>query len=187
MGLQTFLLPLNPGKGVDGEIIDYGGTAFSPVWTRSRPPDCRSATTSVTPPKTPCEVNSVIVGMMINVDGFREPSKYLFSGILTATRASSWAGSRAVSPGGHRLQDAEHLLASHQHMFNRKVEHDVRYYWDNHMSASFMVDPLACGCSTRSVSTTSCGHRTTRTTRARSGTRSVQSSRWSTPSVRRPR
>ena len=25
-------------------------------------------------------------------------------------------------------------------MFNRKVEHDVRYYWDNHMSASFMVD-----------------------------------------------
>ena len=32
LGLKTFLLPLNPGKGVDGEIIDYGGTAFSPVW-----------------------------------------------------------------------------------------------------------------------------------------------------------
>ena len=27
-------------------------------------------------------------------------------------------------------------------MFNRKVEHDIRYYWDTHMSASFMVDPL---------------------------------------------
>ena len=27
-------------------------------------------------------------------------------------------------------------------MFNRPLEHDVRYYWDNHMSASFMVDPL---------------------------------------------
>ena len=40
------------------------------------------------------------------------------------------------------LQDAEHLLASYQHMFNRPLDHDVRYYWDNHMSASFMVDPL---------------------------------------------
>jgi predicted TIM-barrel fold metal-dependent hydrolase len=27
-------------------------------------------------------------------------------------------------------------------MFNRPLQHDVRYYWDNHMSASFMVDPL---------------------------------------------
>ena len=40
------------------------------------------------------------------------------------------------------LQDAEHLVASYQHMFNRPLEHDVRYYWDTHMSASFMVDPL---------------------------------------------
>ncbi len=40
------------------------------------------------------------------------------------------------------LQDAEHLLASYRHMFNHQLEHDVRYYWDNHMSASFMVDPL---------------------------------------------
>ena len=27
-------------------------------------------------------------------------------------------------------------------MFNHQLEHDVRYYWDTHMSASFMVDPL---------------------------------------------
>ena len=27
-------------------------------------------------------------------------------------------------------------------MFNRQLDHDIRYYWDNHMSASFMVDPL---------------------------------------------
>jgi predicted TIM-barrel fold metal-dependent hydrolase len=40
------------------------------------------------------------------------------------------------------LQDAEHLLASYQHMFNHKLEHDIQYYWDTHMSASFMVDPL---------------------------------------------
>ena len=27
-------------------------------------------------------------------------------------------------------------------MFNHQLEHEVRYYWDSHMSASFMVDPL---------------------------------------------
>jgi len=42
------------------------------------------------------------------------------------------------------LQDAEHLMGSYQHMFNRPLDHDVRYYWDNHMSASFMVDRWAC-------------------------------------------
>ena len=36
-----------------------------------------------TPPKTPCEINSVVVGMMVNVDSFREQfAKYVFSGIL---------------------------------------------------------------------------------------------------------
>jgi predicted TIM-barrel fold metal-dependent hydrolase len=40
------------------------------------------------------------------------------------------------------LQDAEHLVASYQHMFNHTLEHDVQHYWDTHMSASFMVDPL---------------------------------------------
>ena len=31
-----------------------------------------------------------------------------------------------------------HILS----VVNRPLEHDVRYYWDTHMSASFMVDPL---------------------------------------------
>jgi predicted TIM-barrel fold metal-dependent hydrolase len=145
LGLKTFLLPLNPGKGVDGEIIDYGSTAFSPVWD-----EIEAAGLPIThhigetPPKTPCEVNSVVVGMMINVDGFRETfSKYLFSGILDrhpSLKVGWFEG--GIAWVATALQDAEHLLASYQHMFNRKVEHDIRYYWDTHMCASFMVDPL---------------------------------------------
>jgi predicted TIM-barrel fold metal-dependent hydrolase len=34
------------------------------------------------------------------------------------------------------------MLASYRHMFNHELQHEIRYYWDNHMSASFMVDPL---------------------------------------------
>ena len=145
LGLKTFLMPLNPGKGDDGDIIDYGSTVMSPVWD-----EIEAAGLPVThhigetPPKTPCEVNSVVVGMMINVDGFRETfSKYLFSGILDrhpGLKVGWFEG--GIAWVATALQDAEHLLASYQHMFNRRVEHDIRYYWDNHMSASFMVDPL---------------------------------------------
>ena len=97
-----------------------------------------------TPPKTPCQFNSVVVGMMINIDGFREQfAKYLFTGILDdhpSLRIGWFEGGIAWVPWA--LQDAEHLVASYQHMFNRPLEHDPRYYWDTHMSASFMVDPL---------------------------------------------
>lgn len=34
------------------------------------------------------------------------------------------------------------MHASYRHMFNHQLSHDVRHYWYNHMSASFMVDPL---------------------------------------------
>lgn len=97
-----------------------------------------------TPPKTPCEVNSVVVGMMVNVDSFREQfAKYIFSGILDrhpGLRIGWFEGGIAWVPTA--LQDAEHLLASYQHMFTHQLQHGIRHYWDTHMSASFMVDPL---------------------------------------------
>ncbi len=77
-------MPINPGKDDDGNVIDYGSTSMNAVWD-----EIEEAGLPVThhigetPPKTPCEFNSVVVGMMINIDGFREVfSKYIFSGIL---------------------------------------------------------------------------------------------------------
>ncbi|MBV9090931.1 MAG: amidohydrolase family protein [Mycobacteriaceae bacterium] len=145
LGLRTFLLPLNPGKDDDGTVIDYSSTAMGPVWD-----EIEEAGLPVThhigetPPKTPSEVNSVVIGMMVNVDSFREMfAKYIFGGILDRhpRLCIGWfEGGIAWVPSA--LQDAEHLLASYQHMFNRPLDHDIRYYWENHMSASFMVDPL---------------------------------------------
>ena len=61
----------------------------------------------------------------------------------TAIPGSASGGSRAGSTGcRRRIQDAEHIAASFQHLANLKVQHEPKYYWDNHMCASFMVDPL---------------------------------------------
>jgi predicted TIM-barrel fold metal-dependent hydrolase len=145
LGLKTFLMPLNPGKDDDGNVIDYSSTAMMPVWDEIEDAGLPLAHhIGETPPKTPCEFNSVVVGMMINIDGFRETfSKYIFSGILDRhpkLKIGWFEGGIAWIPWA--LQDAEHLVASYRHMFNHQLEHDVRTYWNNHMYASFMVDPL---------------------------------------------
>jgi predicted TIM-barrel fold metal-dependent hydrolase len=145
LGLKTFLLPLNPGNGDDGIMMDYACSAMGPVWDaieESGLPVTHHI--GETPPKAPCEVNNVAVAMMVNIDGFREMfSKYIFGGILDrhpGLRIGWFEGGIAWIPPA--LQDAEHVLASYQHMLDHPLEHDIQYYWDTHMSASFIVDPL---------------------------------------------
>jgi predicted TIM-barrel fold metal-dependent hydrolase len=145
LGLKTFLLPLNPGRDDDGNVIDYGSDSMKPVWDEIEASGLPiTHHIGETPPKTPCQFNSIVVGMMINIDGFREQfAKYLFTGILDdhpGLKIGWFEGGISWVPWA--LQDAKHLVASYQHMFNRPLEHDVRHYWDTHMSASFMVDPL---------------------------------------------
>ncbi|MEN4474434.1 amidohydrolase family protein [Mycolicibacterium cosmeticum] len=145
LGLKTFLLPLNPGKDDEGNIYDYGSTEMDAVWDEIEAAGLPvSHHIGETPPKTPCQHNSVVVGMMVNVDSFREQfAKYVFSGILDrhpSLRIGWFEGGIAWVPTA--LQDAEHMLASYRHMFNHELQQDIRYYWDHHMSASFMVDPL---------------------------------------------
>ncbi|MGO9382123.1 MAG: amidohydrolase family protein [Mycobacterium sp.] len=145
LGLKTFLLPLSPGNDDNGHVIDYSSTEMSAVWD-----EIEDAGLPVThhigesQPKCPSEVNSVAVAMMVNIDSFREMfSKYIFGGILDRhprLRVGWFEGGIAWVPPA--LQDAEHVLASYRHMLKNHPERDIRYYWDNHMCASFMVDGL---------------------------------------------
>ncbi len=144
-GLKTFLMPLSTGTDNAGNPIDYASTAMDPVWDEIEesgvPVTHHIGETGL---KGPCEFNTLVVGMMVNVDSFREMSgKYIFSGILDRhpkLRVGWFEGGIAWVPTA--LQDAEHLYASYKHMCDPLLQHDVRYYWDKHMSASFMVDPL---------------------------------------------
>jgi predicted TIM-barrel fold metal-dependent hydrolase len=145
LGLRTFLMPLNPGTDDDGNMIDYAGTAMRPVWDEIEEAGLPVAHhIGETPAKFPCEFNDLLVGMMVHVDGFRELfAKYIFGGILDrhpGLRIGWFEGGIAWIPTA--LQDATHLAASYRHMYNYQIEHDIPYYWDTHMSASFMVDPL---------------------------------------------
>jgi predicted TIM-barrel fold metal-dependent hydrolase len=145
LGLKTFLLPLSPGKDEEKRPIDYSSTAMDDVWAaieEARLPVSHHIGES--PPATPNEFNPVAIGMLQSVAPFRDLfGKYTLGGILDrhpALRVGWFEGGINWVPSV--LQDAEHIAASFQHLSNLVVEHEPAYYWNTHMSASFMVDPL---------------------------------------------
>jgi len=145
LGLKTFWLPLKPGKGDDGKPIDYNSPALYPVWEAIEESGLPVAHhIGESPLASPCADNSVLIGMVHNVAPFREMfGRYVFGGILDrhpGLQVGWFEGGINWIPAA--LQDAEHLWASLQHMADHPIEHEVAHYWDHHMWASFMVDPL---------------------------------------------
>ncbi len=145
LGLTTFWLPLKPGVGENDKPIDYNGPAMYPVWEAIEESGLPVAHhIGEAPLSSPCRDNGMLVGMMHNAAPFREMfGRYIFGGILDrypGLRVGWFEGGINWIPAA--LQDAEHVYASVHHMVDHELEHDVTHYWQHHMYASFMVDPL---------------------------------------------
>lgn len=145
LGLTTFWMPLKPGAGDDGKPLDYNSPAMYPVWEAIEESGLPvSHHIGEAPLASPCRDNGLLVGMVHNVAPFREMfGRYVFGGILDrhpGLRVGWFEGGINWIPAA--IQDAEHLYASLQHMASHPIEHDVAHYWNTHMYASFMVDPL---------------------------------------------
>jgi predicted TIM-barrel fold metal-dependent hydrolase len=145
LGLTTFLMPLQPGKDLEKRPIDFGSIAMDGVWEAIEDAQIPvSHHIGESPPATPNQFNAVRIGMLQNVAPFRDMfGKYLFSGILDrhpGLRIGWFEGGINWVPSA--IQDAEHIAASFHHLGNLEVQHEPKWYWENHMCASFVVDPL---------------------------------------------
>lgn len=145
LGLRTFLMPLNPGKGDDGKPLDYAARTMTDVWGAIEDSGLPVAHhIGETTPGIPSEVNTLGVGMVQSVAPFREVfAKYVLGGILDRhprLRIGWFEGGINWVPS--IVQDTEHIAASFAHMSDHVLDHPVQHYWDAHMTASFMVDPL---------------------------------------------
>jgi predicted TIM-barrel fold metal-dependent hydrolase len=145
LGLKTFLMPLMPGKDLDGKPIDYASPAMDGVWDAIEEAGIPvSHHIGENPPATPIAFNAISIGMLQSVAPFRDTfGKYIFGGILDrhpGLKVGYFEGGINWVPSA--LQDAEHIAASFQHLADLQIKHEPTYYWDNHMCASFMVDPL---------------------------------------------
>jgi len=145
LGLKTFLLPLQPGKNLDKVPIDFASTAMDGVWDAIEEAQVPvSHHIGENPPATPNEFNAVEIGMLQSVAPFRDMfGKYILGGIIDrhpGLRIGWFEGGINWVPSA--IQDAEHIAASFRHLSNLELQHEPRHYWENHMCASFVVDPL---------------------------------------------
>ncbi|MEX2293857.1 MAG: amidohydrolase family protein [Acidimicrobiales bacterium] len=145
LGLKTFLLPLQPGKDLDKRPIDFASSAMDGVWAAIEESQIPvSHHIGENPPSSPNEFNALGVGMLQSMAPFRDMfGKFIFGGILDrhpGLQIGWFEGGINWVPSA--IQDAQHIGASFRHLANREVQHDPQHYWDNHMCASFMVDPL---------------------------------------------
>ncbi|HXW33491.1 MAG TPA: amidohydrolase family protein, partial [Acidimicrobiales bacterium] len=145
LGVRTFWLPLKPGAGTDGKPIDYNSQAMSAVWEAVEESGLPvSHHIGEAPLSAPCASNSYTVSMVHNAAPFREMfGRYVCGGLLDrhkGLRVGWFEGGINWVPSA--IQDAEHMQVSFGHMLDFEIEHDARYYWDNHMYSAFMLDPL---------------------------------------------
>lgn len=145
LGLTTFLLPLNPGKDENKVPIDYGSSALDGVWSAIEDSGIPVAHhIGENPPMAPIEFNALAGGMLTSMAPFRDTfGRYLFGGILDrhpGLRVGWFEGGINWIPSV--IQDAQHVAASFDHMNNLPLRLDPQEYWEQHMMASFMVDPL---------------------------------------------
>lgn len=145
LGLKTFMLPLFPGKDSEKRPIDYASSAMDPLWSAIEESGLPvSFHIGESPPQTPSEFNTLPVSMMQSVSPFRDIfGKFIFGGILDRHPGLQIGFFEAgINWVPSALQDAEHIGASFRHLSNLELQHDPRHYWENHMCASFIVDPL---------------------------------------------
>lgn len=144
LGIKTFLLPLNPMLGPDGNKIDYAAKAMIPVWEEIEASGIPVAHHIGEGDFGHDENNRLAMGLIQLVHSFREMfGKYVFGGILDrhpGLRIGWFEG--GINWAISTLQDATHINASIKHTYNWPMKHVPDYYWQNHMAASFMIDPL---------------------------------------------
>ncbi len=145
LGVRTFWLPLKPGNHPDGQPVDFNSARMAPVWEAIEESGLPvSHHIGEGPISSPCSHNGLAVSMVHQAAPFREMfARYVLGGLLDRHPGLriGWfeGGINWVLPA---IQDAEHMHVSFRHMLDADIDHDVRYYWDNHMYSAFMVDPL---------------------------------------------
>jgi predicted TIM-barrel fold metal-dependent hydrolase len=145
LGLKTFLMPLSPGKDEEKQPIDFASMAMDGVWAAIEESGIPVAHhIGESPPQSPNQYNALEIGMLQSVAPFRDLfGKYIFGGILDrhpGLQVGWFEGGINWVPAA--IQDAQHIGASFRHMADLEIKHDPQHYWDEHMMASFMVDPL---------------------------------------------
>ena len=142
LGARCLMVPIKPGKDVDGEPIQYSDPKLDPFWeavAESRIPLAFHIGEAI-PTAAPGAAGTFVLTQM---QGFRHIwGQLTFGGVF-----DRFPKLRVVFVEGglcwvaSMLHDADMIYNSFPTAMNPKLEHPPSWYWFNHCWATFMTDP----------------------------------------------
>jgi predicted TIM-barrel fold metal-dependent hydrolase len=142
LGARCLMVPIKPGKDVDGEPIQYSDPKLDPLWdavAQSGIPLCFHIGEAI-PTAAPGAAGTFVLTQM---QGFRHIwGQLTFGGVFDrfpklkvvfVEGGICWVASM--------LHDADMIYNSFPTVMNPKLAHPPSWYWFNHCYATFMTDP----------------------------------------------
>lgn len=143
LGLKTFLLPLNASKDITGRSINYSGEEMDPFWKIVEDAGL-PVLHHIGEVATESGRNSVGTAALQNFSPFRKMfGEYTMGGILDRNPGLRVAWMEAgLNWVLSTIQDASFIYTSFRPAMNYEMQREIKDYWNDHMFASFMHDPL---------------------------------------------
>jgi predicted TIM-barrel fold metal-dependent hydrolase len=143
LGLKTFMLPLSPGKNVDGKPIDYAGPEMDTFWAAAEE---AGLPVNFHIGEVPASGGRGAFGTFFIVQAapFRRVlGNLIFGGILDRhPRLRIVFAEGGINWVAGALQDAELTYDVHRGMFDPQLRHRPSYYWHNNCYATFQTDTV---------------------------------------------
>ena len=142
MGFKTLMIPIRPGKGIDGRELAYASEEMDPFWTaieESGLPLCFHVGENFFEGR-----GGIGTSNLVNFNPFRHAlGQLIFGGIFDRHPGLQIAFVEAgINWVEGALQDAEMIYGVHYTMLEPPIKHPPRYYWHKHCYATFMTDAL---------------------------------------------
>ena len=145
LGFKTAMVPIQPGKFADGEVINYHGERMDPFWDAVEEEGLPINFHIGERPLNPLTSTRGAAGIFVmqQMGGMRDVwSRLTFGGVFDRN-----PGVRVVfvESGLHwvpgALQEADMIYESFPSHVRPKLSHSPSHYWFNNCYATFMVDP----------------------------------------------
>ena len=143
LGLKTFMIPLSPGKSLDGKPIDYAGPEMDAFWAAAEE---AGLPVSFHIGEVPASGSRGAFGTFFIVQAapFRRVlGNLVFGGILDRhPKLRIVFAEGGINWVAGALQDAELTYDVHRGMLDPKLKHRPTYYWHNNCYATFQTDTV---------------------------------------------
>jgi predicted TIM-barrel fold metal-dependent hydrolase len=143
LGLKSFMVPIKPGKSVDGTAITYAGPEMDAFWAAA---EASGLPVNFHIGEIPAQGTRGAFGsfFLVQAEPFRQIlGNLIFGGILDRHPKLRIVFAEAgINWVAGALQDAELTYDVHRELFDYVPKHRPSHYWHQHCYATFQTDAV---------------------------------------------